>query len=91
MATKEKAPAKQKKASGKGGNIDMKTGAIRVLKKTKGPLHYQEITKRMLAEGKVVVKGKTPAQSLSAKLSTCAARGDTFVKLGQGMYDLKDR
>jgi hypothetical protein len=71
--------------------IDMKEGARLVLARARGPLHYQEINKRMLEEGKVVVKGKTPAQSLSAKLSTSAKKGDTFVRTGPGFYDLKER
>lgn len=71
--------------------IDMKEGARRVLARAKGPLHYQEITKRMLDEGTVSVTGKTPAQSMSAKLSTCAAREDTFVRVSPGVYDLKER
>lgn len=71
--------------------IDMKEGARLVLARARGPLHYQEITKRMLEEGKVVVKGATPAQSMSAKLSTCAKKGDTFVRTGPGFYDLKER
>lgn len=71
--------------------VDMKEGARRVLSRAKGPLHYQEITKRMLEEGAVTVKGKTPSQSMSAKLSTCAAKGDTFVRVAPGVYGLKER
>jgi hypothetical protein len=84
-----KKPSKAKAKTTKG--IDMKEGARRVIARAKGPLHYQEITKRMLDEGKVVTKGKTPAQSVSAKLATCAARQDTFVRTGPGVYDLIER
>lgn len=79
------------KTAAKKSGIDMKEGAVRVLKRARGPLHYQEITKRMLDEGKVTVNGKTPAQSLSAKLSTLAAKDDTFVRTAPGFYDLKER
>lgn len=81
MATKT-VPAKE---------VDMKEGARRVLARAKGPLHYQEITNRMLAEGLVKTKGKTPSQSVSAKLATNAAREDTFVRVAPGVYDLKER
>lgn len=79
------------KAKPKGGSIDMKEAARRVLARASGPLHYQEITKRMLADGKVKTKGKTPAQSVSAKLATSAKNGDTFVRIAPGVYDLKER
>ena len=78
---------KSKKAAG----IDMKEGARQVLARAKGPLHYREITKRMLADGKVKTKGATPAQSVSAKLATCAKKGDTFTRVSPGIYDLANR
>jgi hypothetical protein len=83
MATTKTTPSK--------GGVDMKEGARQVLARAKGPLHYREITKRILADGKVKTKGKTPAQSVSAKLATSAAKGDTFVRVAPGVYDLKER
>lgn len=71
--------------------IDMKEGARRVLARAKGPLHYKEITKRMLADGEVKTEGATPAQSVSAKLATSAAKGDTFTRVAPGVYDLATR
>lgn len=71
--------------------VDMKEAARQVLTRAKGPLHYQEITKRMLKDGSVKVLGKTPAQSMSSKLSTCAAKEDTFVRVAPGIYGLRGR
>jgi HB1/ASXL restriction endonuclease-like protein with HTH domain len=87
MATTKTKPSAKKK----GASIDMKEGAVRVLRRAHGPLHYREMWSRIAAEGKVVTKGATPAQSLSAKLATCAKRGDTFVKTAPGVYDLIER
>lgn len=84
-ATKTKPQVKAK------SKIDMKEGARRVLARAGKPLHYRDITTRMLKEGKVETSGKTPQQSMSAKLATCAKKEDTFKRVAPGVYDLIER
>ncbi len=45
-----------------------KAAAIEVLKKSKEPLHYKEITKRALEMGILETSGATPDQSMGAQL-----------------------
>jgi hypothetical protein len=57
---------------------------VHLLRAAGAPLHYQEITKRML-DGGYHSEGRTPAQSVNATLSR---RRDLFRSLGRGYYSL---
>jgi hypothetical protein len=56
------------------------------------PLHYAEITKRMLDQGLWKTKGKTPAATVNAQLAVdLIQRGDTscFQRTGKGVFGLR--
>ena len=64
-----------------------------VLKQAGAPLHYNEITKRVLASGSWKTDGKTPHATINAQLSVeIAKRGDTsrFQRAGPGTYALRN-
>ena len=79
-----------KKATQK-GSMDMKAAAEKVIRDAGKPLHYRDVTKRMLKAELITTKGKTVEQSVSAKLATCAKREDTFKRTAPGVYDLLTR
>lgn len=54
-------------------------------------MHVEDITREMLESGTVRLTGKTPTQTVSAYLAKKAAKGDTFVRVAPGVFDLKDR
>ena len=65
--------------------------AAAVLAAANGPLHYREITERMIAQGLWDTKGKTPAASVSARLTTdIRERGSAsrFVRVDPGRFAL---
>lgn len=60
--------------------------AVDVLTKAGSAMHYNDITSAMLANG-LETKGKTPAQTVNACLSTAIRKGDTRLqKVGRGLY-----
>jgi restriction system protein len=62
-----------------------------ILEQAGVPLHYEEITKRILASGLWQTNGKTPAATLSAQLSTSIKKLGTaspFVHTSPGNYCL---
>jgi hypothetical protein len=80
------------KALGAGDEPVAGPEAARLVLLTKGkPMHVEEITREMLEAGVVKLTGKTPTQTVSAYLAKLAKRGDTFVRIAPGVFDLKDR
>jgi restriction system protein len=58
------------------GNISTLAAALKVLQDAGTPLHYREITSRILAAGLWHTTGKTPAATINARLSVDTARKD---------------
>lgn len=69
--------------------------AIRlVLGASSTPLHYNEITERIIADGLRTSLGATPAATVNAQLSASIKRlGDKspYVRVGKGVFTLSDR
>ena len=66
--------------------------AVAVLGEAGCPLHYREITNRMLFKGIWTTRGKTPWATVNAQLSVEIAdkgRESRFVRTGPGMYALR--
>ncbi len=64
-----------------------------VLAEAKQPLHYKEITRRVLAKGLWQPDGDTPEATMSSQLSrNIKAKGDAcgFRRIGAGIYGLVD-
>ena len=62
-----------------------------VLEEADGPLHYSEITERMLAKGLWNSRGKTPEATVSARLAVDIrdqGAASRFVRLSRGRYKL---
>ena len=62
-----------------------------VLKDANGPLHYREVTERMLARKLWITEGKTPWATVSARLATdtnVLGSASRFVRTGAGMFAL---
>lgn len=65
--------------------------ALEVLSKTKKPLHYDEITRRILKEKLWETKGKTPAATINAQLAMDIKRNgnaSVFRRCDQGVFGL---
>jgi restriction system protein len=65
--------------------------AHRVLTEANGPLHYQEIAKRAIADGHWQPNGKTPEATINAQLSVHIKKAGTearFQRTGPGTYAL---
>lgn len=72
-------------------NNKFKTAAYKILKRSKGPLHYRDITAKALDMGILETEGATPEASLNAQLSTDIKRHSTqsaFIRTGPGEYAL---
>lgn len=76
-----------------GGDEPMigREAAKAVLVREGKPLRIEEITREALEAGVVRLPGATPVQSMSSYLARAAKKGDTFVRIGPGTYDLKGR
>lgn len=65
--------------------------AHQILTQAGQPLHHREITERALEQGLVETSGKTPAATMSARLSVSVRQEDSpFVRVGRGVYGLKE-
>ncbi len=66
--------------------------AKRVLAAANEPLHYREITQRVLAEGRLETRGKTPWASMNAQITSSLNRhGDQspFIRTKPGVFGLR--
>jgi hypothetical protein len=87
-----KVPAPDKAKADKAKPMSMKDAAAKVLDTAGGPLRPSAITERALDDKLIATKGKTPAATMAAQLSTDIAREDTrFVRTKPGVYGLKGR
>ena len=63
----------------------------RVLAEAKEPLHYREITRRILKEGYWQTDGKTPEATISAQITVSINKrggGSPFRRVGRGVFEL---
>jgi hypothetical protein len=72
-------------------NISSLAAARKVLQEAEAPLHYQQITKRMLSAGLWRTNGKTPAATINAQLATNIKKNgpaSVFRRVGRGIFAL---
>ena len=71
--------------------MDFKTAAREVLQEVGHPLHYTDITEIALESGYLDNTGKTPQNTMRARLSVeiWDNPGTPFVQTAPGVYDLK--
>lgn len=72
--------------------LSLSEAAVRVLTDAGEPLHYREITRRMLDQGLVESGSKTPAASLSAVIAVdiqSHGKASRFVRVRPGVYGLR--
>jgi restriction system protein len=65
--------------------------ALKVLQNTGKPLHYREITRRVLAQGLWESEGKTPAATINARLAVDVKKNgpaSPFRRAGRGIFAL---
>ena len=65
----------------------------RVLKESTGPLHYKEISERILSQGYYETDGATPTDTVNAQItSSIKHEGEKspFIRVGRGIFTLKD-
>ncbi len=68
-----------------------KEAAIVILKESKIPLHYKEITQKALDKGILKTDGKTPDASMNAQIITeinSKGKNATFIKVAPATYNL---
>jgi len=69
------------------------SAAEKVLKGAGKPLHYREITRRMLDLGLWATEGKTPEATVNARLATDIkhnGQNSIFQRLGRGVFGLRE-
>ena len=75
-------------------SLSLKEAARRVLRQAGTPLHYQDITKRILDGGLSTSKSQTPAASVNAVIKVdIKQNGPTsaFVRVEAGVIGLRDQ
>ena len=72
--------------------MDFKTAARKVLEEVGHPLHYTDITEIALESGYLNSAGRTPQNSMRARLSVDVRDnpGTPFVQSAPGVYGLKE-
>lgn len=91
-AKTEPKPKAEKKSAPAAGEKKKpaKTAAVEVLKKEGGPLHVDELVKRVLATKGVKLDGKTPAATIASMLATENKKSDgLFVRTDKATYALR--
>jgi HB1, ASXL, restriction endonuclease HTH domain len=63
---------------------------IEVLREAGGPLHANEIAKRVIDSGRTRLGGKTPEQTITAMLAVGSKPGGPFTRVDKGTYTLAD-
>lgn len=72
--------------------MPMKDAAAKILEEAGGPLKSDEITRVAQEQKLLKSKGKTPAATMAAQLSTDVGKADSrFVRTRPGTYGLKGR
>ncbi len=72
-----------------GAELSWRNAILEVLRNESGPLHYQEILQRIEERGLRAVTGKTPAQTVSATLSSNLLTDGLVEKVDTGVYQLR--
>ena len=65
--------------------------AVKVLEVAGKPLHYREITRRMLQSGLWATEGKTPEATVNAQLAVDikkSGKASRFMRFGRGIFGL---
>ncbi|MGA3360314.1 MAG: winged helix-turn-helix domain-containing protein [Halobacteriota archaeon] len=68
-----------------------KRAAVKVLRDSKEPLHYKEITKRALEEALIETSGATPERTMNTQITgDMKRRGkkSAFIRVRAGVYSL---
>ena len=71
--------------------LTFKSAAIKILKEAKKPMHYKEISRKVLDQDIVQTEGVTPEQTIQSVISKDAHRnvvGPIFIRTGKGFYKL---
>ena len=71
-----------------------KDAIITVLKESQEPLHYQEITERILSRGLKSTAGATPSATVNAQIAASIKHeggASAFVRVSKGIFALRDR
>ena len=74
-------------------NLKWEPAIIEILKRD-GPLHYEEITKRIIEEGLRDNVGATPARSVNRAITisiNSLSEESPFVRVERGVYDVKEK
>ena len=74
--------------------VSFKIAAIKVLRESKGPLHYDEITKRALDKGLIETSGATPEATMIAQLSVDIKNKkdkSAFIRTEPGVFSLNPK
>jgi len=76
------------------GEMTWREAIVKVLSESKEPLHYREITDRIIAEGLRKNYGATPAATVGAQI-TSSIKNDKdqspFVRVGKGVFTLRKK
>jgi restriction system protein len=78
---------KNKRAQG----LSALDAAVEVLRETKGPLHFRELTERMIKRGLWASEGKTPWASVQAQIAVEIQKlgsQSRFRRTGRGEFEL---
>jgi len=72
--------------------VDFKAAALEVLWEVGHPLHYSDITEIALESGYLESAGRTPQNTMRARLSVDVRDnpGSLFLQTAPGVYGLKD-
>ncbi len=60
-----------------------KIAAIKVLRKSKEPLHYDEITKRAIEQDLIVTSGATPDATMNSRITSVLSTKKTNLLLSE--------
>lgn len=71
--------------------MSFKSAAIKVLKTSKKPIHYKELTKKALEQNLVKTSGATPQETMNAEINKDIRinKGKSiFLKVDRGYYTI---
>src|SRR3954471_19827608 len=76
------------------GERSWKSVAIDILAEAKEPLHYREITERILARGLKTTDGATPDATVNAQIAASIKHegaSSPFIRVGKGTFALRQQ
>lgn len=71
--------------------VSFKLAAIKILREAKGPLHYEEITKKALEQNLIETSGATPEATMNAQISVDIknkGQNSAFIRTSPGIFSL---